>query len=125
MAVSDAAQAFVDSLESYFGPWRGEGTKHEIATWVSSKGIERQTLRKVYRRMRDTRRVEPVNTISIVDVWDEVDRLRDVSRPPLLDAPEDVKEEERDEVAQFLRRLSEDLCDNTRRQELLRQREGN
>lgn len=87
--MGDVADGFVGALESYFGPWRGQ-TGREIAAWVRHKNIPHRRLQAVYRELRDTHKVEPVNTVSIADIREILIRQAEVpSDAPQLVSPDD------------------------------------
>ena len=132
------SERFVDALERYFGPWRGNGrdggirVKQQIAEWLDRQNVPKWVLDEVFLNLKETRRIAPVNTIGIADLDAELDRYYDTPRTPptaLLEAPafddvecSETEFEQRKTVAEKLRELAEMVTDDTRRSELLRQR---
>ena len=72
MAIEDD---FAESLRQYFGPWRGDGVKTEIAKWARERNVSPQWLMAIRKNLILSHKLEPVNTIGIVELESEWRKL--------------------------------------------------
>jgi len=96
MLISEYVTGFVQSIEEYFGTWRGTGAKREIAVWLQDKNLKHQTLVNLYVYIRDNYSITPTNVIGIVEI-----------RKSLLDMPKPKRVQVTDGNKQMQEHLDE------------------
>lgn len=114
------ADEFVSMLKRYFGPWRGADVGERVIRWIRSKNIPQWVLKDLYFSVTENRKIEPVNTIGVKDIEQELDRYYETPRSsvPEIEAPV-AGVVPREEAARRMRELLEMVTDDTRRKELL------
>jgi len=112
---------FAESLAQYFGPWRGQGVKEEIARWVRERSVPIEWLFTIRQKLIKTRKIEPVNTVGIVELesayWDlEVRHSQAEESKRLLEDMTVEKHEDREVVADFFEAIRKRMEENKRRE---------
>ena len=113
-------EEFVRLLKGYFGPWRGPDVEERLLRWIRSKKVLPWELKDLYFSLTETRKIQPVNTIGVSDVDEELERYYETSRStvPRIEAPAEGYVP-REEAARRVRQLLEMITDDTRRKEIL------